>query len=252
MIGERKMDKEAFIKAYFQWEKDEREKNIIGRLKEKPIHAILKNYICSDISKQEVKIGTYFADVFCDNHIFEIQTGNFNVLRKKLEYLLKEYKVTIIYPISLENRICWINPNTGETSKWRLSPKKGNPFYIFPELYKIKSFVKHPNLSFKIIILNTEEYRILDGYGNDRKKGGKKFKKIPTDIIQEINLTSLNDYFGLLDKLHGKFTVKDFRKFYKIPQKAAQCSVNILYYLGVISRVGKEKNAFIYEKLENK
>lgn len=246
------MDKETFFKAYFQWEKDEREKNIIGRLMEKPLHAILKNYICSDISKQEVKIGSYYADVFDDNRIFEIQTGNFNVLRKKLEYFLKEYKVTIIYPISAKNRICWINPDTGETGKGRVSPKKGNPFYIFPELYKIKSFLKHPNLSFKIILLNTEEYRILDGYGEDRKKGGKKLKKIPTDIIDEIDLNSLNDYSELLGKLHGKFTVKEFRKVYKIPQKAAQCSVNILYYLGVILRVGKEKNAFIYEKSVNK
>lgn len=244
------MDKEAFFEGYFQWEKDEREKNNIGCLKEKPLHAILKNYICPDVSKQEIKIGPYFADIFLENHIYEIQTSNFNVLRKKLEYFLKEYKVTVIYPISAKNRICWINPDTGEIKEGRMSPKKGNPFYIFPELYKIKPFLKNSNLSFKIILLNTKEYRMLDGWSEDRKKGGKKIKKIPVDIIDEVDLKNKNDYLKLIEFLPDNFTVKDFKSFYKISQKAAQCSINILYYMNGIIRIGKEKNAFVYKKSE--
>ncbi|MBR4949435.1 MAG: hypothetical protein IKZ25_01535 [Clostridia bacterium] len=242
------MDK--FLRAFSQWEQDEREKDVIGRLMEKPLHAILKNYISPDINNQEIKIGSFFADAVVDGEIFEIQTGNFNVIRKKLEYFLKENKVTIIYPVSKTNRICWIDPETAEVKKGRISPQKGNAFFIFPQLYKIKPFLKNPNLSFRVILLDTEEYRLLDGYSEDRKKGGKKLKKLPINIIEEIPLENLAQYLSLLKDIDGVFTTADFKKKFKLSQKIAQCSINILYYLGVIIRIGKKGNAFLYQKAE--
>ncbi len=242
------MDK--FRHAFSQWEQDEREKNIIGRLMEKPLHAILKNYISPDIKNQEIKIGNFYADAVVDGEIYEIQTGNFNVIRKKLECFLKDHKVTIIYPVSATNRICWIDPETAEVTKGRISPQKGNVFFIFSQLYKIKPFLKNPNLSFRVILLDTEEYRLLDGYSEDRKKGGKKLKKLPINIVEEISLENLSHYSLLLKDIDGIFTTSDFKKKFKLSQKNAQCSVNILYYLGVIIRTGKKGNAFLYQKAE--
>ena len=48
-------------------------------------------------------------------------------------------------------------------------------------------------------------------------------------------------------ELKEQFTVKDYSKTCGISEDTARMVLNILYYLGVVSRVGKEGNAFLYE-----
>ena len=86
----------------------------IGTLSEKNTHMILKKFICEDETFHEIKVGSYFADVLIDNHIYEIQTANFNKLRDKLHYFLQDHKVTIIYPLPHIKYLQWINQETGE------------------------------------------------------------------------------------------------------------------------------------------
>ena len=86
----------------------------IGTLSEKNTHMILKKFISEDETFHEIKVGSYFADVLIDNHIYEIQTANFNKLRDKLNYFLQDHKVTIIYPLPHIKYLQWINQETGE------------------------------------------------------------------------------------------------------------------------------------------
>jgi hypothetical protein len=111
----------------------------IGTLSEKTLHAILKNTYEPDEDKQEIPIGRFYADIYADGEIIEIQTAQFNRMREKLEAFLPEYPVTIVYPIAKEKWLCWIDEDTGEIQEKRKSPRKGNPYTGFPELYKIKS-----------------------------------------------------------------------------------------------------------------
>ena len=37
-----------------------------------------------DVTKQEVKIGNYYADIYNGDEIIEVQTGNLNKLRDKV------------------------------------------------------------------------------------------------------------------------------------------------------------------------
>ena len=114
----------------------------IGTLSEKTVHAILKNYYEPDEDNQEIPIENYVADIYTDGQIIEIQTRNFNVMRDKLKAFLPLYPVTIVYPIPREKWLIWIDEETGELSTRRKSPKKGNPYMVFSELYKIKMFLK--------------------------------------------------------------------------------------------------------------
>ena len=61
--------------------------NGIGTLKEKSLHRVIKHYIENDEEKHEQSILGYVADIFTDNHVYEIQTANFNKLRAKLDCL---------------------------------------------------------------------------------------------------------------------------------------------------------------------
>ena len=54
---------------------------MIGELSEKGVHNGLKNYLEPDKSKQEIKVGRYFADIKNDSGIIEIQTKQFFKLK---------------------------------------------------------------------------------------------------------------------------------------------------------------------------
>ena len=79
------------------------EKNGIGTLGEKTLHAVLKYYFEPYEDNQEIKLGKYIADIVGENGVIEIQTQNFNSLRNKLENFLEFCDVVIVYPIAKSN-----------------------------------------------------------------------------------------------------------------------------------------------------
>ncbi len=221
----------------------------IGTLSEKTIHAVIKQYLCSDNTYHEIKIHNYYADIFMDNQIIEIQTRNFDKLRSKLDVFLKEYPVTIVYPIPYYKWLRWINNETGEISAPRKSPKKGTPYMIFPELYKIKSYINHENLRLQILLINVEEYRYLNGWSKDKKKGSSRCDGIPLELIEDITITSNEEYKKLIpNALPEEFTTKDFKKFSALSTNGATTAVNILHHIGVIRRIGKKGRAYLYSR----
>ncbi len=221
----------------------------IGTLGEKTVHAVLKNYLSPDTCCHEIKVKNYYADIYTKDGIVEIQTGNFNKLRKKLSVFLDLTKVTICYPIPATKYLRWVNVDTGEVSAPRKSPKKGTPYMIFPELYKIKDFLSHPNLCIHIILLDLEEYKLLDGWSQDKKKGATKSDKIPLSISTEICIQTLADYDKLIpDTLSDTFTSKDYKKESGLPKSHANTALHILYHIGALKRIGKEGRFYVYSK----
>lgn len=223
----------------------------IGTLSEKTVHAILKNYYEPDEGRQEIPIENYVADIYKDGEIIEIQTRQFHKMRDKLSAFLPLYPVTVVYPIPREKWVIWIDEETGEFSKKRKSPAKGSGYNAFKELYKIKMFLKNPNLRLKLVLLDMEEYRLLNGWSRDRKKGSHRYDRIPTKLVEEIEITCPEDYMQFVPyDLPEKFTTGDFAKAAHIRTETAQVTVNILYYMDVIKRVGKQGKSYLYEVKE--
>ena len=141
----------------------ERERYGIGTLKEKTLHAILKDYYAPDKDMQEIPIDGYVADIYTGTEIIEIQTAQFNRMRNKLDCFLPNYPVTIVYPVPQIKYLYWIDEETGECSKPRKSTVKGSVYRAFYELYKIKNHLSDPNLKLCFPLLEIEEYRLLNG-----------------------------------------------------------------------------------------
>ena len=220
----------------------------IGTLSEKTVHAILKNYYEPDEDRQEIPIENYVADIYADGEIIEIQTRQFDKLRDKLKVFLPLYPVTIVYPIPREKWLIWIDEESGELSNKRKSPKKGNAYMVFPELYKIKMFLKDPNIRIRPVLLDMEEYRLLNGWSKDKKKGSSRFDRIPTALVEEVEIGCLEDYMQFVPyDLPEQFTTKDFAKAAHIQTTLAQVTLNILHHVGVVERVGKQGKAYLYE-----
>lgn len=219
----------------------------IGTLSEKTIHSVLKYYYAPNTNYHEIKIGSYVADICIDGEIIEIQTRNFNTMRNKLAYFLEEHDVTIVYPVTHTKWLTWLDEDTGEVSGKRKSPKKGTCYQIFPELYRIKTFLQHPNLHFIITLIDVEETRFLNGWSKDRKKGSSRMDGIPTALFDEVRIDTIADYKKLLpEHLPDIFTVKDYKKAAKVSEKTASTALNILFYVGTVERIGKSGNAFSY------
>lgn len=221
----------------------------IGTYKEKILHASLKRFIEPDETKHEVKIGSFVADICNENGITEIQTRSFNAMRKKLEYFLKDNTVTIVFPIPSTKWLLWVDTETGEITKKRKSPKKGTPYQAFFELYKIKPFLIHPNLKLHLIMLDLEEYRYLDGWSKDKKKGSTRCERIPVELVEEIHIDSTCDYKKLVPlSLSEEFTSADYAKETGLNKKSAAVALNVLFSVGAVKRIGRSGKGYLYNR----
>lgn len=224
-----------------------RERQGIGTLSEKTVHAVLKNYYAPDTDMHEIPIENFVADIYTGSEIIEIQTRAFNNMRRKLTAFLPEYPVTIVYPIPYIKWLSWIDEETGETSPKRKSPKKGNPYQAFIELYKIRPFLKDENLKFRFDLIDMEEYRLLNGWSKDKKKGSDRYDRIPLAFVEEVCIDRREDYMQFIPyDIPEEFTAKDFAKHAKIPVRLAQTVLLILFDLEIVERIGKDGRSYLY------
>ncbi len=228
-----------------------REQNGIGTLGEKTLHAVLKHYFEPDTTYHEVKIGSFVADIVTETEIIEIQTRAFDKLRKKLIGFLDDYPVTVVYPIPKTKWLLWIDEQTGEITQRRKSPRQGRIHDVIPELYKIKHLLNHPNFRLCMVFIDMEEYRSLNGWSKDKKKGSTRYDRVPVDIVEEVYINSTTDYLKFIPaELPQNFTSKDHARVAHATLRTSQTALNILHHLNVVKRVGKRGNLYIYERHE--
>lgn len=244
------MDKERYYNALRKVIDGEHIRAGIGTYGEKTVHSVLKNYFEPFADSHEQKIGGFVADIVGENGIIEIQTAGFDKLRKKLESFLEISRVTVVYPIPYNKWLININPETGEQGRRRKSPRKGSPYDIFPELYRIKPYLKNENLHFCIVMLNIEEYRCppeTTGLKRGRKKGYTRYDRLPVELCDEIHIDSLSDWkYFIPNGLPNVYTSRDFSEKAGIYVGKAQLVLNILADMGVVERVGKDSRSYLY------
>ena len=211
----------------------------IGTLSEKTLHAVLKMYYEPDEDNHEVAIDGYYADIYNEHGIIEIQTRQLNKLRDKLSVFLNEYQVRVVYPMPYEKYLSWIEPETGDITSRRKSPKRCSMYDAMFELYKIKAFLKNPNL--KVTLL-------LNGWSYDKKRGSVRYDRIPVGIRKVIELDCPQDYMQFVPEgLENGFTSADFANAAHIDRQTAASVLAMLNYMEQVKRVGKTGNAYIYD-----
>jgi hypothetical protein len=219
----------------------------IGTLGEKTLHKVLKYYFEPYEGSQEARLGGFVADIAGEHGVIEIQTRQFDKLRRKLAAFLEVCPVTVVYPVAQTKWLVWIDPETGEATAKRRSPKTGRPWEIFRELYRIKGLLTHPELSFRIMMLDIEEYRRLDGWSGDRKKGSSRHERFPVALRDEVEAGMSAGWDALIPPgLPEEFDVKDFRKASRLSLDASGTAVHVLHHVGALERTGKRGRAFAY------
>lgn len=220
----------------------------IGTLGEKTVHAIVKLYMEPETDYHEIPIDGYVADIYREGNIIEVQTANFNKLREKLDCFLKNYEVTIVYPIPHIKLLRWLDEETGTVSTGRKSPKKGNPYQAFKELYKIKNYLSNQHLHLRFLLIDLEEIRLLNGWSRDKKKGSVRYDRIPMELVGELQIDGREDYMQMIPiELGDTFTAAEYAKAAHVSPGIAGMAVQVLRYLDIIRMTGKKGRAYVYE-----
>lgn len=221
--------------------------NSIGTLNESPLHAVLKLYCEPRHELHEIDVGGYVADIANEQGCIEIQTRNFRAMKKKLSRLLEQSVVTLVYPVAGVKWVLWIDTESGEVTPRRKSPKKWQPAHVFYELYEIRDLLSHPNFRLKVMVLELEEYKYLDGWDKTKKRNATRATRVPLNILDEIDVTCPDDLTLLLPELPRQFTTADVAKSGALSDSSAQKTVRLLTELGITARVGKKGRRFLYE-----
>jgi hypothetical protein len=225
----------------------------IGTYNEKRFHRVFKRFVCEDASCYEVKIGRYVADVLCDGHVTEIQTGRFSCLRDKIEYYLNEtdYTVSVVKPLICKKRIIRADRDTGEVLYSRVSPKKEGIGDALCEIYALRDNLCNKRLRIHLIFVEADEYRYSERV-RYRKSGAYEKDLFPIRIVNEDVLCGADSYGRFLpnELYENEFRVKDYSRVTGIRGRAAYSALNILCSLGFIDK-RKEGNAFVFKCKNN-
>ena len=242
------MDRQAFLLACDKIVGNKRDLKGIGTLGEKTMHAVLKEYYQPYSESQEVKVGNYVDDIVSENGIIEIQTRSFYKLIKKLDCFLEFCDVTVVTALPAIKYISWLDPETGKCSNRRKSPYKASIYDAVNEMYSIKYTLDNPRMHIRILLLEVEDIRYLNGWSKNKKRGSSRCDRIPIDIIDEIEFNCVHDYRQFIPKnLPEHFTSKDFADCAGIYRNVAQTTLNILSYLGIVEKTGKTGKAYLYK-----
>ncbi len=220
----------------------------IGTLGEKTLHAVLKYFYEPDPACHERKIGSYFADVERDGNIVEIQTRQLYRLEKKIAaFLQKGYRVTVVHPIPRHRWLYWIGED-GTLSPRRKSPKTGRPSAAAPELAALHRLIGDPGLTFSILLLDVEDFRNLDGWSKDKKKGSTRFERMPVAYVDELTLRSPEDFRQILPEgLPSPFTAAEFYKKGGYPVRGGFYALKLFEQLDIVRKIGTKGKAFLFE-----
>lgn len=243
------INKTRFYNIVYDMTLSEHERFNIGTYNEKKLHIMLKKYFEPDTAFHEIPTNGFIADIRRGGVITEIETSGFSGLRPKLEAYLPEFRVNLVCPMAEKKYISWIDPETSEISPRKKSPKKANAYDLLFELVYILPFVKNENLTVLAPMLEIDEYRLLNGWSRDRKRGSTKYERIPTDIFGMIELSDDDDYRKFIPEACGEeFTVPEFAKAAKLQSRKAYAVVKVLNERGVIEKRGKKGRAALYAR----
>lgn len=224
----------------------EQSRESIGRLAEKKLHLTLKYFFQPDASLHEQPVGRFVADAITGDGIVEIQTGSFGKLRNKLHAFSALVPVTVVCPIAHRKTISWMEEGTGAFSAPHKSPKRGNYYDAFYELVHIRDCLCMENVTFRLMLLDMQEYRIRNGYGRNKKRWAQRLEKMPVALCGFYDIRTKADLAAFLPPLSSPFTVAECAAAAGIDTVKAAKLLYVLCEKGITVREGKRCNAYLY------
>lgn len=235
-----------------------KERNGIGLYEEKRMHSVLKRWLYDDFSAHEQKVvgaddkkRRFVADVLTpDGEIFEIQTGDLYPLREKIRFYMEQtsYRVTIVHPIVIEKHVNWLDPETGEVSARNRRNVRELPLHGVAQLRHFVQYLDDPRFALLLPVISAEEFRFLDGWSKDKKRGSHRYELLPTALLDVQRFASSADCLAAFPALPDVFTSKEFGKLTHLRGRLLYNGLALLVALGGAVEDGKIGNAKRYRR----
>jgi hypothetical protein len=229
-------------------EKKEKAASRIGTEKESSLHRALKFRYSGERGETETLAEGFVCDARAeDGEFIEVQTGSFGPLREKVKTLSRTAKVRIVHPVAVQKHI-ELYDTDGNLVRRRKSPGKKGAWHLFKALLYAPELPLLPNVIIEIVLVDVLEHRIDDGKGSWRRKGVSITDKSLAGWHESIVLSKPKDYCRFVPFTKKEsFTVKDLAGKAGINTELARKCLYVLSKMGLVERLGKKGNAFIYK-----
>jgi hypothetical protein len=219
----------------------------IGTLNEKPLHAALKQWYALPEDLLEVGLDGFVIDILRGDLLVEIQTRSFASIKSKLYSLTETRPLRLVYPIAMQKWIVKLPRDKEETQSRRRSPKRGTHLDLFAELVSFPGLLSRPNFSLEVLLIEEEEIRKYDGRKGWRRKGWITAERRLLNVIERRVFEDPMDMAAFVPvELKEPFTTLDLARATGKPRRLAQKMAYCLREMGVITAVGKKRNAILY------
>ena len=220
----------------------------IGTLNEGPLHQALKNLYLTRDANCEVPVDRFVADVVRGTTVYEIQTGSFSGLHRKLSTLLANHAVVLVHPIAAE-KVIVKTTRDDVPARRRKSPKHGQLTDIVSELVYIPGVLDHPAFSVEVVLTREEELRVHDPRRVRRRGGWRVAERRLVEVIDRQRITGTTDLWQFTNgPIEGEFTTADLASAMQAPRYLAQKLAYVLREAGAIAQCGKQGNALVYQR----
>jgi hypothetical protein len=219
----------------------------IGTERESGLHRALKFRYAGLQGETETPVGSYVADGLSgEGEIIEVQTGSFGPLKEKVKDLTRRGPVRIIHPIIITKYID-VFDKEGKKQYRRKSPRKGAEWDLFKALLYAPELPLIQKLSIELALVDVLETRVADGTGSWRRKGQRIAGRDLAAWHGAVLLNTPRDYRRFIPFTAGEsFTVNDLREKARIPRPLAGKTLYVLTKMGIVKRVGKKGNSWVY------
>ena len=221
----------------------------IGLLNEGPLHAALKAAYTANGGAAEVPVESFVADAVRGGVMYEIQTGSFSGLTRKLSALAEVGPVVLVHPVARNTTIVKVDDD-GELSRPRKSPRHGELIHIVNELVYLPALLNHPNFAVEAVLVDVEEIRTFDPNKRRRRGGWRVMERRLVEIADGVRLQSMSDLYDFLEEeLTEPFGTRELAAALDQPVHIAQKMAYCLRHAGVVEIVGKQGNALQYRNV---
>lgn len=219
----------------------------IGTLRERHLHATLKQWYAEPGDRHEVAIDGFVIDIVRDDLLIEVQTRGFAGMKPKVKALLgRGHRVRIVHPIAADRWIVNVQSD-GTVLSRRLSPRHGAFADVASELITFPELLAQPTFEIEVLMTAEEEYRHLVPGMCWRRKGWTVIERRLVDVLDRAVLGAPADLLALLPAgLPQPFTTADLAIELRRPRRTAQHLAYCLARAGVVEAVGKRAHAIEY------
>lgn len=219
----------------------------IGTLREKPLHASLKQWYSRPGDRLEVAVDGFVVDIVRGDLLIEVQTRGFPSMKRKLTALLDHgHRVRVVHPVALDRWIVRL-ADDGTPLGRRRSPRHGDPADVCVELVSFPRLLQLPGFELEVLLTEEEEIRRRGPGGSWRRRGWMVVERRLLAVVDRVPIRDAPDLVALLPAgLPEPFTTADVARQLRRSRWAAQRVAYCLRLAGVIVPVARHAGGVEY------